>query len=106
VRIGGLGLHLGIYEARKLITMNLRELSFVDLLEVYANSQLAFLLESLVDESINQLVGIKIVQIDQRDSTYRNIDNDIEIRFGLLSANYKPKTISKMVKFFLPTKGL
>jgi hypothetical protein len=44
----------------------------------------------VVEENINQLVRIKILQIDQHDPAYNNINNDIEVLFGLLAANYKP----------------
>jgi|JI6StandDraft_1071083.scaffolds.fasta_scaffold04583_23 hypothetical protein len=93
---------LDLYEARTSLVLRLRELSLVDLLEEYANPHLRYLLESRVQENSEQLVVISILQVGERDPSYDNVDNDIEIKFGLLLANFKPKSIGKLLEFFLP----
>lgn len=49
-------------------------------------------------------MAISVLQVDERDPAYSSIDNDIQIKFGLLFANFKPRTIAKLMEFFLPPK--
>jgi hypothetical protein len=46
------------------------------------------------------------MQIDPKDPTYKQIDNDIKITFGIERGNWKPQTVSKLFRFFLPNKEL
>jgi hypothetical protein len=96
VEIGGLKVNLNLFEAKTNIQLLLNELQLVDLLEVYKEEKLNFLLKSVRGSEAAELVAITISQVDDKDPTYTGIDNDIDIKFGVLHANFKPRTISKV----------
>lgn len=47
---------------------------------------------------------LQLTQTDKSDPSYINIDNKIVINFGVLCVVCKPRTISRLLIFFIPSK--
>lgn len=91
-----------VHEARFSLCVLLGSLDIYDNVESYANPELGFFLKTIRTKD-SCLITIKLTQIESKDPLYKNIDNDIHITFGVQLGNFKPSTIKKLFRFFLPS---
>jgi hypothetical protein len=84
----------------------LGKLDIYDHIISYKNPELDFFLKTDINTPDASLITVNILQVDPKDPIYKQIDNDIKVVFGIERGNWKPQTVSKMFRFFLPNKQL
>ena len=93
-------LKMDIYECRKEITFSLKAMSISDTVETYLNPNHKYLINT--GEKNEQFVNVKVVQKGEKDPSYKNIVNDVELSLGVIWVNLKPSVINELLTFFVP----